>query len=169
MRFLALNGGLFFCLCSIGGSLKPTSSITFSRKGLYKSILGLQGDVSVVTMQSRSYTSDVGSDSHSGGRRIIHNMTVKQLHGILTGDTAQSYQVVDVREDDEVRSVSLPFQDIHYLPLSQSKVWIPKIMNGELLDKNMPTLCLCHHGVRSKSMAEFLGILNRTQFIMQGI
>jgi len=120
-------------------------------------------------MQSRSYTSDVGSDSHSGGRRIIHNMTVKQLHGILTGDTAQSYQVVDVREDDEVRSVSLPFQDIHYLPLSQSKVWIPKIMNGELLDKNMPTLCLCHHGVRSKSMAEFLGILNRTQFIMQGI
>lgn len=161
MRLLSLHAVHFLYLLRSSSSifsLKPSSSIAFHRNGFYSVCLG----PSRHTMRASSYSSGAGYDEDDdrksgGGGVIIRNMNVQQLHGILMGDDSQSFQFIDVREDDEVRMVSLPFQNIHYLPLSASRTWIPKLMSGELLDRTVPTACLCHHGVRSKSMAEFLG------------
>lgn len=161
MRLLSLHAVHFFNLLRSSSSIfgpKLSSSIAFHRNGVYSVRLG----PSRHTLQASSYSSGAGYDedddrNSGGGGGVIRNMSVQQLHGILMGDDSQSFQFIDVREDDEVRMVSLPFQNIHYLPLSASRTWIPKLMSGELLDRTVPTACLCHHGVRSKSMAEFLG------------
>lgn len=36
------------------------------------------------------------------------------------------------------------------------QAWVPKVQNGELLDKEKPVLVLCHAGVRSMNAATFL-------------
>ena len=145
MRFLSLHAVYFLNLLS-------SSSVAFHRNGINSVHLGPSRHTMHISSNSSGYDDD--DDRNSG---VIRNMSVRQLHGILKGDDAQSFQFIDVREDDEVRMVSLPFQNIHYLPLSESRTWIPKLLSGELLDRTVPTACLCHHGVRSKSMAEFLG------------
>lgn len=161
MRFLSVHAVYFLNLVSSSSSiisLKSSNSIAFHRNAINSVRLG----PSRHTMQTSSYSSGTGYDgdddrNSGGGGAVIRNMSVRQLHGILIGDGAQSFQFIDVREVDEVRMVSLPFQNIHYLPLSESRTWIPKLLSGDLLDRTVPTACLCHHGVRSKSMAEFLG------------
>jgi len=152
---LSLHACVLLHLCSRSRSLRRSSSTALNRDGIFINHF----DRCRHSMQTSSYSSDAGyeDDRTYRGGFVIRNMSVRQLHGILTGSSVSSYQVVDVREDHEVSMVSLPFQTIHYLPLSQSNTWIPKLLSGELLDKNVPTACLCHHGVRSKTMAEFLG------------
>lgn len=76
---------------------------------------------------------------------------------ITVQDLAQSLdrpniQLIDVREPWEVETVSLPsFQN---LPLSQFSEWSEQIHSK--LDADTETLVLCHHGVRSAQMCNWL-------------
>jgi len=61
-------------------------------------------------------------------------------------------QFVDVREPWEVETASLPpFQN---LPLSEFSEWSEQIYSK--LDPETETLVLCHHGVRSAQMCNWL-------------
>lgn len=64
----------------------------------------------------------------------------------------EDVQYIDVREEGEQRLASLPHFQL--LPLSQFDSWSPTI--ASLLDKERETVCLCHHGVRSMQMAQWL-------------
>ena len=83
--------------------------------------------------------------------------TCKQFGEILTAtDTRRLYQIVDVREPNELAAASIEGADIINLPLSTAGEWSDDVKDGKILDKSKPTLCLCKVGMRSMKMANFL-------------
>lgn len=91
-------------------------------------------------------------------KMAVLNMTPTELAKILNDQNLRSqYQIVDVREDSELH-VALKDKNVIHLPLSRSNVWAEEIVEGSSsLDKDMATVCVCHHGMRSKRVADFLG------------
>lgn len=65
-------------------------------------------------------------------------------------------QLVDVREPDEVAIACIEGfkNEFRNLPLSQFETWGDRIHT--LLDRDTETLVLCHHGVRSMQMCNWL-------------
>ncbi len=61
-------------------------------------------------------------------------------------------QLVDVREPQELAIANLP--NFINLPLSEYADWAPEISTR--LDRDLPTFVLCHHGVRSAQMCQWL-------------
>ncbi|MEM6254462.1 MAG: rhodanese-like domain-containing protein [Cyanobacteria bacterium P01_D01_bin.156] len=61
-------------------------------------------------------------------------------------------QLVDVREPEEVAIASLP--DFIHLPLSQYADWAEQIFTH--LDPSLETIVMCHHGMRSAQMCQWL-------------
>lgn len=97
---------------------------------------------------------------------VVLNMRAVELKTILNDpDRRGQFQVVDVRESDELKTVSLPDKQVIHMALSQSGVWAEKVITGDLLDKTKPTICICHHGMRSKRLADFLGKKKRVYFL----
>ena len=64
----------------------------------------------------------------------------------------ESIQLVDVRELQELSIASLP--GFKHLPLSASESWSVNIDSH--LDRELETLVLCHHGMRSAQMCQWL-------------
>lgn len=82
----------------------------------------------------------------------------QQITEIYPHEFAQRYaetetlQLIDVREPFEVEIVALAgFQN---LPLSQFQDWSPRIAVD--FDPTAETYVLCHHGVRSAQMCQWL-------------
>ncbi|ERN40407.1 rhodanese-related sulfurtransferase [Rubidibacter lacunae KORDI 51-2] len=69
-----------------------------------------------------------------------------------TACDSESVQLVDVREPHEVELAAIP--GFTHLPLSQYEQWSGRI--GQYLDPDRPTLVLCHHGIRSAQMCQWL-------------
>jgi rhodanese-related sulfurtransferase len=88
----------------------------------------------------------------------VRTMTPQSFNNLLKDfGTRSSWQIIDVREPDEVDVSKVAGNDIIYLPLSDSSSWAQTITTGKLLDSSKKTACLCHHGVRSLKVANFLG------------
>ena len=86
----------------------------------------------------------------------VKNMNVKQFNDILKSDARNVYQIIDVREKDELAIASIQGNDIMNLALQDAGSWSPKVENGSLLDSAKPTVVFCHHGGRSMRVAQFL-------------
>jgi rhodanese-related sulfurtransferase len=71
----------------------------------------------------------------------------------------RQYQFVDVREQRELELAALP-KFIH-LPLSEHAEWSVEIHTK--LDKDAETFVLCHHGIRSAQMCQWLVAQGFTQ------
>ncbi|HEY9616279.1 MAG TPA: rhodanese-like domain-containing protein [Microcoleaceae cyanobacterium] len=70
----------------------------------------------------------------------------------LQAEAPENLQLVDVREPHELRMAALDgFQN---LPLSQFAEWSGDIRSR--LDPDKETLVLCHHGMRSAQMCQWL-------------
>ena len=78
-------------------------------------------------------------------------ITVTELATKLA-DLDRQYQFVDVREQRELELAALP-KFIH-LPLSEHNEWSLQIHRK--LDKDIETIVLCHHGIRSAQMCQWL-------------
>jgi rhodanese-related sulfurtransferase len=78
-------------------------------------------------------------------------ITVTELAAKLADRDCQ-YQFVDVREPQELALVALP--GFINLPLSEHADWSPEIYTR--LDKDLETFVLCHHGMRSAQMSQWL-------------
>jgi rhodanese-related sulfurtransferase len=68
-------------------------------------------------------------------------------------------QLIDVREHEEAAIVSLP--NFQLFPLSEYPNWSPVILDK--LDPHMETIVLCHHGIRSAQMCQWLMAQGFTQ------
>ncbi len=82
----------------------------------------------------------------------IPEMSVEELGHRLTEATPDSLQLVDVREPEEVQLASV--NGFINLPLSQAQQWSGEI--HQHLDPETETLVLCHHGMRSAQMCQWL-------------
>ena len=88
------------------------------------------------------------------------DMSPTQLGDLLASASPEAiqeeYQLIDVREPDELLRADIKGTKFLNLPLSQFPQWGPKIMAGDLLKKDKKTVVLCHHGGRSMQVASFL-------------
>jgi rhodanese-related sulfurtransferase len=67
-------------------------------------------------------------------------------------ESPEPIQLIDVREPEEAAIVSLPHFQL--FPLSQYADWSPLILDQ--LDPHVETIVLCHHGIRSAQMCQWL-------------
>jgi len=81
----------------------------------------------------------------------IPEISVETLSRYLA-EQPQQVQLLDVREPQELEIAELPgFQN---LPLSRFSQWSDQI--HQHLDPQTETLVLCHHGIRSAQMCQWL-------------
>ena len=83
-------------------------------------------------------------------------MTIPQISvdelAVRLADRDSSLQLIDVREPQEVEIACL--EGFEVLPLSQSAQWISTIKNH--FNPEAETLVMCHHGVRSAQLCQWL-------------
>lgn len=80
----------------------------------------------------------------------IPQITVNQLAERMA--QTQPVQLIDVREPEELAIAQI--QGFVNLPLSQFAAWSTQIQTQ--FDPTIETLVLCHHGVRSAQMCQWL-------------
>ena len=85
------------------------------------------------------------------GHPPFTEIDVETLHQKLTTD-AESIQLIDVREPQEIAIASIP--GFQAYPLSQYSEWGETILQE--LDPHTETYVLCHHGIRSAQMCGWL-------------
>jgi rhodanese-related sulfurtransferase len=81
----------------------------------------------------------------------IIQITVQELAVRLAGER-QNLQLIDVRERDEVEIAAI--EGFEILPLSEYDQW--SVTFAEKFDPHNETLVLCHHGMRSAQMCQWL-------------
>jgi rhodanese-related sulfurtransferase len=81
----------------------------------------------------------------------IIQISVQELAERLAGDR-QDLQLIDVRERDEVEIAAI--EGFTVLPLSEYELWGADFK--EKFDLHAETLVLCHHGMRSGQMCQWL-------------
>ncbi|MBW4663491.1 MAG: rhodanese-related sulfurtransferase [Chroococcus sp. CMT-3BRIN-NPC107] len=80
------------------------------------------------------------------------SISVEELAQRLHSGATEALQLIDVRELAEIAIAFIPGFDI--LPLSQFNQWAEQITTR--FDPHQETLVLCHHGVRSAQMCQWL-------------
>ncbi len=83
---------------------------------------------------------------------MIASISVKELAQRLNSSASEGLQLIDVRELEEIAISFIPGFTI--LPLSQFNQWAGEIASR--FDPERETLVLCHHGVRSSQMCQWL-------------
>lgn len=81
----------------------------------------------------------------------VSEVTVETLEEYLHSE-GHSLQLIDVREVEEVAIAALPGFEI--LPLSEFAQWSNQIQAR--FDPHQETVVLCHHGLRSAQMCQWL-------------
>jgi len=86
---------------------------------------------------------------------VVEQMHVQELAEIMQNPAAleEGIQFIDVREEWEHEEANLGPR-FKLMPLSQASNWMPQVT--QVLDPSKHTVCLCHHGVRSMQMSNFL-------------
>lgn len=79
------------------------------------------------------------------------NLNVEQLAIILQEENPE-LQLIDVREVQEANIAFIP--QFKLLPLSQSQQWMNTITTD--FNPEAETIVICHHGVRSAQMCQWL-------------
>ncbi len=82
----------------------------------------------------------------------IPEISVEELSHHLTEGSTENLQLVDVREPNEIEIASI--NGFLNLPLSQAQQWSQEI--EQYLEPETETLVLCHHGMRSAQMCQWL-------------
>jgi rhodanese-related sulfurtransferase len=81
----------------------------------------------------------------------VSQISVEQLAARLA-DSRDNLQLVDVREPQEVAIACL--DGFENLPLSEYAEWADQVPTR--FDPHAETLVLCHHGIRSSQMCQWL-------------
>ncbi|MGB3508083.1 MAG: rhodanese-like domain-containing protein [Microcoleaceae cyanobacterium] len=82
----------------------------------------------------------------------LPEITVKELASRLAEEVPENLQLIDVREPSEVEIAFI--KGFKVLPLSQFPEWSDQV--NVYLDPSQETLVLCHHGMRSAQMCQWL-------------
>ena len=89
-------------------------------------------------------------ESQSGNQPIAQ-ISVEEL-AVRMLESPEGLQLIDVREPQEVAIAHL--EGFEVLPLSEFAQWANQIATR--FDRDAETLVMCHHGVRSAQMCQWL-------------
>ena len=89
--------------------------------------------------------------AHQFSNRPVPQITVEQLAQRIN-QSPEGLQLIDVREPQEVELAHL--EGFENLPLSEFAEWSDQIRTR--FNPDAETLVLCHHGIRSAQMCEWL-------------
>ena len=81
----------------------------------------------------------------------LRQIDVRELVQLIAEDS-DSLQLIDVREPEEVSIAKIP--GFVVLPLSQFASWSSSISTR--FNRDRATIVLCHHGIRSAQMCQWL-------------
>jgi rhodanese-related sulfurtransferase len=81
----------------------------------------------------------------------IPQISVNELAELMAAENPD-LQLIDVREPEEIEIARV--EGFTYLPLSQFAQWSDQI--PQHFDADALTLVMCHHGVRSQQMCQWL-------------
>lgn len=81
----------------------------------------------------------------------IPQISVEELAQRLNSESIEELQLIDVRELEEVAKASI--KGFNILPLSQFADWAGSLHR---FDPHTETLVICHHGIRSAQMCQWL-------------
>ncbi|MBD2305178.1 rhodanese-related sulfurtransferase [Chroococcidiopsis sp. FACHB-1243] len=82
----------------------------------------------------------------------FNQISVEELAQMLSSDAREQLQLIDVREPDEVAIAYIDGFEV--LPLSQFADWADSIPTR--FDPQAKTIVMCHHGIRSAQMCQWL-------------
>lgn len=88
----------------------------------------------------------------------MDSINVEELALILAQENPE-IQLIDVREESEAQIAFLP--QFKLLPLSQYNFWGSQIHS--LFNRELETIVMCHHGIRSANMCQWLTSQGFTQ------
>lgn len=91
--------------------------------------------------------------------QAIQQVTAEAFAQRMANATPDEIQLIDVREPQEAAIAHLP--GFTLLPLSQSEQWTQTVPTQ--LDPHKETYVLCHHGMRSAQMCQWLMAQGFTQ------
>jgi len=86
-------------------------------------------------------------------RALILPFSAEELAQMVTEGSQEEYQLIDVREDSEIEKTGL-LPGFQIFPLSKFGEWGPNVSN--ILDPEKTTVVLCHHGIRSLQVCQYL-------------
>jgi sulfur-carrier protein adenylyltransferase/sulfurtransferase len=127
-------------ICGIGEILKDqlmTIDTLYNTQHIFQ-VKAVPGNHDIKSLQS-----DYEQPCDTGG---VKSLSVKQLQQWL--EDGRTIQLIDVREEDEWEICKLP-QSIH-IPMRMVAQMMPQ------LQKDIPLVLLCHHGMRSRMVANQL-------------
>lgn len=105
----------------------------------------------MLAIDRRSFPFSSNSNMTQFFNQSIPQISVEELaHHLRT--SPQELQLIDVREPEEVVLAHIKGFDI--LPLSQFADWANQIQTR--FDPHAETLVMCHHGIRSAQMCQWL-------------
>jgi rhodanese-related sulfurtransferase len=81
----------------------------------------------------------------------IAEIDVEEL-ALLLANSSTQIQLIDVREPHEIEYACIA--GFEFLPLSQFAQWEKQI--NTRFDRDVETIVMCHHGVRSAQMCQWL-------------
>lgn len=87
----------------------------------------------------------------------VKHMRPVEFAEILKSPQRNTYQVVDVREPNELVTARINDDSILNVPLSGSATWTTESLQTLGLDKSVKTIFLCRGGVRSLKAATIAG------------
>lgn len=82
----------------------------------------------------------------------VSQISVEELAHRLRSVSTQELQLIDVREPEEVAIAFI--EGFEILPLSQFADWADSLQTR--FDPHAETLVMCHHGIRSAQMCQWL-------------
>ena len=85
-------------------------------------------------------------------QQSLAQINVEELAHRLQSSSSEQLQLIDVREPEEVAIAQITGFEI--LPLSQFADWAEQI--HQRFDPEAETLVMCHHGIRSAQMCQWL-------------
>ncbi len=97
----------------------------------------------------------------------VPEIDVNQLAILLESNADSSLQLIDVREINEVEIAAI--EGFEVLPLSEFPQWSKDILTR--LDSEAETIVMCHHGMRSAQLCQWLIVQGFTNVknVMGGI
>ncbi|CAL5224588.1 g7295 [Coccomyxa viridis] len=146
-------------------ALPPVAALLTSRQAHICARSALSGGCSSRLMQgpapspARRMHAAAGQGNSSSPIQELHPLELKEILERISQGDADDVQLIDVREEFEHQTASLP--GFKLMPMSRLQEWIQDI--HEEMDADKETILLCHAGVRSRNVAGFLASQGFTQ------